>query len=73
MEADPLDPFHLHQGAQQVGQRAFLIQVEAVVGQVLRDQDEFAHPFGCQALCLPDQIFNRLAAVAAPHERDGAE
>ena len=73
VQPDPLDPFYLDQGAQQVGQGTSFIQVQAVIGQVLGNQDKFTHALGGQALGFLYQVFYGLAAVAAPHERDGAE
>ena len=57
---------------QQVGQGAAAVDVEAVVGGVLRDEDEFLHAVGDQSLSLCHEVVDGARDVLAADEGDGA-
>ena len=58
---------------QQLGQPRLAVQVHAVVGGVLGDDDQLAHAVGRQLLGLGDHFFDRLGGVLAAHLGDRAE
>ena len=53
--ADPLDAVDLVQFAEQFGEPRPAVQVHAVVGRVLGDDDQFAHAVGGQFAGLADR------------------
>ena len=72
-DADPLQPVDLVQLAQQLGQPHPAVQVQAVIGRVLGDDDQLAHAVGGQFAGLAQHFLDRLGDVLAAHAGDGAE
>ena len=72
VEADPLDAVDAAQPPQQFGQHAFAVEVETVVGGVLRDDDQFAHAPLSQFAGLLLELLHRHRDVRSADERNGA-
>ncbi len=72
-DANPVEPLDLVELPQQLGQPRPAVEVDAVVGHVLRDQDQLADAVAGQLLGLGDDHLDRLGHVLAPHEGDRAE
>ena len=72
-DANPLDAVDLVQLAEQLGQADVAVEVEAVVGRVLGDEDQLAHAVGGQLARLAEHFLDRLGDVLAAHAGDGAE
>ena len=72
VEAHPLDAVDAAQAAQQLGEHAAAVEVEAVVGGVLGDDDQLAHARGGQLARLLLQRLHRHRDVGPADERDGA-
>ena len=72
MDADPHDPGDRRQALEQLAQRAALVQVQPVVGRVLRDQDQLLHAGRGERGRLRDQVLHRHGAVRAADEGNGA-
>ena len=70
--ANPLDARHAVELFQQFRQPRAAVQVHAVVGGILGDDDEFPHAVGGEFVRLADHFFHRLRDVLAAHLRDGA-
>jgi len=61
------------QFAQEFGEAHLAVQIEAIVGCVLGDENKFTHAVANQFLGLADNLLDRLRDVLAAHTRDGAE
>ena len=72
-QPDPVEALDLLQLAQQLDQPRLAVQVHAVVGRVLGDDDQLAHAVGGQLAGLGDDFFDRLGGVLAAHLGDRAE
>ena len=72
VEAYPPDTVDAAQAAQQFGQAALPVEVEPVVGRVLRNDDQFLHASGREFARLLLQFLHRHGNVPAADERDGA-
>ncbi len=59
--------------AQQFGQADLAVEIEAVIGGVLGDDDQFADAVGGEFVRLADDFLDRLGDVLAAHAGDGAE
>ena len=70
--ADPLDAVDLVEFAEQFGEARAAVQVQAVVGRVLGDDDQFADAVGGEFARLANHFLDRLGDVLAAHLRDGA-
>lgn len=65
-------PSMRHQGFEQFGQASFAVKVQAVVGRVLCDYDQFAHTACGQLPGLFQQGFHRHRSVGPPNQGNGA-
>ncbi len=72
-DADPFDAVDLFEGLEQLGQPGPAIEVDPVVGHVLRDQDQLADAVAGQFLGLGDDHLDRLGHMLAAHVRDRAK
>jgi hypothetical protein len=72
-QANPLDPVDLFQLSQELCQPRFAVQIDAVVGRVLRDDDQLFHAVGRELLRFLHNRFDRLGGVLAAHLRDRTE
>jgi len=59
--------------AQQLGQPHLAVQVHAIIGRVLGDDDQLADAVAGQLAGLADDLLDRLGDVLAAHAGDGAE
>ena len=73
VETDPLYPLDFGQLTAQGGKTPLAVQVGAVAGDVLGDDDQFLHPVGGQIVCLLQYILHAPGAVTAPDIGDGTE
>src|SRR5262249_32608401 len=72
-DTDPFQPFNLAQLTQQLGQPDLSVQIHAVIGRILSDNDQLAHAVGSQLTSLAQHFFHRLGDVLAPPGGDSAE
>ena len=72
-DADPVDPLDLVELAEQLGQPGPAVEVDAVIGHVLGDEDQLADAVGGQLAGLLDDLLDRLGDVLAAHVGDRAE
>ena len=72
-QPNPVEAFDLLQLAEQLGQPRLAVQVHAVVGRVLGDDDQLADAVGRQLAGFGDDFFDRLGGVLAAHLGDRAE
>ena len=72
-DADPVELFNLVQLAEQFGQPRPAVEIDAVIGHVLRDQDQLADAVAGQLAGLFDHALDRLGHMLAPHVGDGTE
>ncbi len=70
---NPVDALDVLELTEQLGQPGPAVEVDAVIGHVLRHEDELADAVGGQLLGLLDDPLDRLGDVLAPHEGDCAE
>ena len=73
MQADPFDTLHFYKGTQQICQLALFVQVQTVIGQILRDKNEFLGSFRSKLFSLRDQFFYRRTAVLSSHQWNSTE
>ena len=72
VQPDPLDAVDAAEPAQQFGQHAASVEVDAVIGRVLRDDDQLADPAGGELARLLLERLHRHGYMRAADERDGA-
>ena len=72
MEPDPFDAVDAAQAAQQLGEHPPAVEVDAVVGRVLRNDHQLPDALRGQFAGLFLQLLHRDGDVAAADERDGA-
>ena len=72
-EADPLDAVDLFELAEEFGEHDLAVEVHAVIGGVLSDDDQFLDAVSCQFFGFLDDHFHWLGDVLATHLGDGAE
>ena len=72
VEADPADAVDPAQGLEQLGQSSASVEVESVVGGILRNDDQFADAPICQFAGLLQQRLHRNRDVRPPDQRDCA-
>src|SRR5262249_38162927 len=72
-DADPLDTVDAVQFAQQFRETNTTVQIEAIVGRVLGDDDQLADAVLGQLAGLADDLLDRLGDVLAAHAGDGTE
>ena len=69
---DPGD-LHLSESPQKLGQAGSPVEIKAVIGGDLADQDQLLHPLGRQGLGLGHDRFDRPGTLVAPQLRDDAK
>ena len=72
MDAYPLYPLHFREPAEQLRERPAAVEVQAVVGRVLCDDDELPDPLGRKPPGLINEVLHRHGAVGTADERDRA-
>ena len=72
MQPDPFDAVDAAQPAQQLAELPLAVQVEPVIGRVLRDDDQLPGSSGRELFRLGDQSVHRDRYVPAPDQRDRA-
>ena len=72
-QPDPVQAFDLFQLLQQSVQSNFAVQVHAVIGRVLSDDDQFPDAVFNEFASFLNDHFDRLGDMLAPHRRNGAE
>ena len=73
VEPYPLDAVYLGQAAAELGQTAPAVQVGAVAGDVLRDDDKLLDAVRSEIARLLDDVLHIAGAVAAADKGDGTE
>ncbi|MBR6263775.1 MAG: hypothetical protein IKR05_11255 [Prevotella sp.] len=73
MQADPLEAVDVSQCLHQLHDMRLAVNVVAVIGQVLGDEDELLHALLGQTSRLFDEVVHRHGYMAATDERDGTE
>ena len=72
MDAQPFDAIHLREALQQFGQGTPPVQVQAVIGRVLGDDDQLLHALRGEGTGLRDEVLHRDGTVRPPYPGDGA-
>ena len=73
VQPDPFDAFYVGQGMEQARQLALFVQIEAVVGQLLGDEQQFFYATPGQVSGFGHQLIDRATDVLAAHQRNGTE
>ena len=73
MQADPLEAVDVAKGLHQLHDVGLSVEVVAVIGQVLGNEDQFLHALLGQFLGFVKQVGQRHGNVAATDERNGTE
>ena len=73
MQADPFKAIDVAQSLHQIHDMRLAVNVVAIIGQVLSDEDEFLHALLGQAFCLLYQMLHRHRDMTATDERDSTE
>ena len=71
--SNPFESIDTIEFAEQLGQPDPAIEIHAVVGRVLRHDDQFPDAVGGQFTRLPQHLFDRLGDMLAAHAGDCAE
>ena len=71
VEANPLQLFDATQPTQQLAKHTLAVEVDAVVGGVLSDDNQLLDPLVSQLACLLFQLLHPHRAVLATDERNG--
>ena len=72
MQADPLDTPDAAQLREQIRQPAAAVEIDPVIGRVLRDDHQFAHAAGGQPPRFVEHLLHRHRDVRPADERNGA-
>src|SRR5580692_1316522 len=73
VQPDPMQAGDISEAMEQIGEGPPPVNIEAVIGQFLRDKHDLFYAFTYEALRFFHEVFDRAADMPAAHQRDGAE
>ena len=73
VQAQPLHALNLREPAAELRQHVLSVEIGAVAGDVLGDDDELLRPVGSELPRFLQNVLHRPGAIPAPDEGDGAE